>query len=419
MTGAAVETHGLGKRFGSTWALRDCSITLPAGSVVGLVGANGAGKTTLLRMLAGLARPSVGAAFVHGRHPADSAEFLASIGYLAQEVPLYRRWTAADHLAMAAHMNPVWDDERARDRLDQLAIPLDRRVEHLSGGMRAQVALALVIGKAPPVLLLDEPFAALDPFARHEFMSSLLGALAERPATVLLSSHLLPDLERVCDHLLVVDRGVPVVCESIEHLVSSHKLLTGPASGAEAIARDQIVVSRTSWGARTASWSSCAHRSPIHAGAWTISTWRRSCWPTSAALPRQLAWWGWSDDLVAGPPAPHVLGRHGDLDRAVRDRGGGHRGAHGRCVRVGAPVRERRVSPGREVVPGLRRDHRRRPPDPHRAVDLRRVRCDAHRTGDRGTHERARLDPEHPAPPLARDEDRGCGGRGRWSSPAL
>jgi ABC-2 type transport system ATP-binding protein len=245
---AGIATQVLGKRFGSVWALRDCTIDVPEGAVAGLVGGNGAGKTTLLRMLAGLSRPSAGRASVAACEPADDERFLGRIGYLAQEVPLYRRWTAADHLAMAAHLNRRWDDAVARERLLSLEIPLDRHVESLSGGMRAQLALALALGKRPEVLLLDEPLAALDPFARQEFMGTLASAITDRPVTVLLSSHLLPDLERVCDHLVLLDRSRTVLCEPIEDLVASHRVVAAPASALEVLGRDHVVVSQQGGG---------------------------------------------------------------------------------------------------------------------------------------------------------------------------
>jgi ABC-2 type transport system ATP-binding protein len=240
---AGIETAGLGKRFGSHWALRDCTIAVPEGAVAGLVGANGAGKTTLLRALSGLARPSAGRALVAGVEPADTGDFLARVGFLGQDVPLYRRWTGDDHLAMAAHLNPRWDDDTARERLRRLEIPLDRRVASLSGGMRSQLALALALGKRPEVLLLDEPLAALDPLARHEFMGSLAGAIAERRVTVLLSSHLLPDLERICDHLVLLDRATTVVSESVEDLLATHRVVTAPASAVDVLRRDHTVIS--------------------------------------------------------------------------------------------------------------------------------------------------------------------------------
>ncbi len=242
MSELAIETTDLGKRFRSVWALQNCSIQVPEGRVSGLVGANGAGKTTLMRLLAALSRPTTGRALVNGRQPADAADFLGDVGYLAQEVPLYQRWTAADHLALGAHMNRVWDRALTVERLQRLDIPLDRRIENLSGGMRAQVALALALGKRPRLLLLDEPVAALDPLARREFLASLAAAVAEGGLTVLMSSHLLADLERVCDHLIVMAGSRPVICSEIDDLLATHKLLRGPARDTTAIERQHQVI---------------------------------------------------------------------------------------------------------------------------------------------------------------------------------
>ncbi len=242
MIAQAVETNDLAKRFRSVWALQNCTVAVPEGAVSGLVGANGAGKTTLMRLLAGLSRPTSGRLAVNGRAPADDGDFLAGIGYLAQEVPLYRRWTAADHLALGAHMNRVWDQSLTLDRLRRLNIALDRPIEALSGGMRAQVALALALGKRPRLLLLDEPVAALDPLARREFLASLAAAVAEGGLTVLLSSHLLADLERVCDHLILLAAARPVICSDIDDLLATHKLLTAPSRDTKAIERQHQVI---------------------------------------------------------------------------------------------------------------------------------------------------------------------------------
>jgi ABC-2 type transport system ATP-binding protein len=238
----AIATNDLGKRFGRMWALQECTIDIPTGCVCGLVGANGAGKTTLLRMLAGLSRPTRGTATVAGHKPRDTTEFLASIGYLAQEIPLYKRWTTDDMLAFGAHMNPRWDGAGARERLRSLDIPFDRHMESLSGGMRAQVALAVALGKRPAVLLLDEPVAALDPLARREFLASLALAVADGGVTAVLSSHLLPDLERVCDHLVLLAGSRPVVCSGIDELLATHKRLEAPACDTTAIERDHLVL---------------------------------------------------------------------------------------------------------------------------------------------------------------------------------
>jgi len=149
----AVATHCLTKRYGSVHALQDCSISIPEGSVTALIGPNGAGKTTLLQLLAGLSRPTAGEMTVFGERPSQSTEFLADIGFLAQEAPLYRLLDAEDHLAMGARLNPRWDAPQARDRLARLRVPIDRPVGTLSGGQRAQVALAMALAKRPRLLL--------------------------------------------------------------------------------------------------------------------------------------------------------------------------------------------------------------------------------------------------------------------------
>jgi ABC-2 type transport system ATP-binding protein len=242
VTDLAVRTVGAGKRFGRLWALHDCDVQVPAGRICGLVGANGSGKTTLLRLLASLSRPTTGQITVDGRSPSDHSSFLASVGFLAQDVPLYRRWTAADHLALGAHLNDSWDHALAEERLRSLRIPFDRPIGALSGGMRAQVALAVALGKRPRVLLLDEPVAALDPLARREFLASMAAVMAEGDLTVVLSSHLLPDLERVCDHLIVMADGTPALCGDVEDLCATHKLLTSSPRSTTTISRQHELI---------------------------------------------------------------------------------------------------------------------------------------------------------------------------------
>jgi len=267
-TSAAIVTDGLGKRYGSKWALRDCSFDVPAGRVCGLVGANGAGKTTLLRMLAGLSRPTSGSAEVAGRAPADDAEFLPEVGYLAQEIPLYRRWSVADHLRMGAHLNPRWDDAGGRDRLRSLRIPLDQRVGTLSGGQRAQVALALALAKRPRVLLLDEPVAALDPLARREFLSTLGEAVVDGGLTVMLSSHLVADLERVCDHLVVLSDACTVLAEELDEVLATHRLLTGPRRDIAAIEREHTVLRVERTQRQVSVWLRL--NGPLHDPSWQV-----------------------------------------------------------------------------------------------------------------------------------------------------
>ncbi|MGX7678400.1 ABC transporter ATP-binding protein [Jatrophihabitans sp. DSM 45814] len=264
----AIVTHGVGRRYGNKWALQDCTFAIPEGRVCGLVGANGAGKTTLLRLLAGLSTPSVGSAEVAGRGPADTEEFLSDVGFLAQEIPLYRRWNSEDHLRMGAAMNPRWDDHAARDRLRALQIPLEQRVATLSGGQRAQVALALCLAKRPRVLLLDEPVAALDPLARREFLSSVVEAVAEGDLTLMLSSHSVADLERVCDHLVVLAAAHTMLAADIDEVLSSHRVLTASRRDTSMIEREHIVLRREQTARQTTLWVRL--NGPVHDPGWQV-----------------------------------------------------------------------------------------------------------------------------------------------------
>ncbi|MGH7237901.1 MAG: ATP-binding cassette domain-containing protein [Candidatus Saccharimonadales bacterium] len=247
LTKDAVLTDGLGKKYRSFWALKDCNITVPRGSVSALVGPNGAGKTTLLKLLISLSRPSAGSCQVLGKNPEQTEDFLAEVGYLAQEIPLYKQFNAGDHVAMGAHLNRHYDAELATKRLEDLGIPFDRPVGKLSGGQRAQVALALALAKKPKLLLLDEPVAALDPLARIDFLKSLAKAVAdaEGDLTVVMSSHLLADLERVCDHLIILASGETQLCDDIDNVLKSHKVLVGPKRETAEAEQNYTVIQET------------------------------------------------------------------------------------------------------------------------------------------------------------------------------
>ena len=239
----ALRTDGLGKRYGSAWALRDCSIEVPAGSVTALVGPNGAGKTTLLQLAVGLIRPTAGRLEVLGHAPWDeAAALLPRVGFVAQEHPLHRGFTIAETLTLGRRLNPSWDDDFARERLERVGLRPEQTVSKLSGGQQAQVALALALAKRPELLLLDEPVAALDPLARREFLAAVMEEVSESAMTVLLSSHIVADLERVCDHLVIVARGQPLLAGAIDDIVSSHRLLTGPRGDGAAVGRVHQVI---------------------------------------------------------------------------------------------------------------------------------------------------------------------------------
>ena len=203
----AVTLAGAGRRYGDFWALRDVTLALPEASITAVVGPNGAGKTTLLNLLVGLLPASEGQLRVVGDEPNSGPEFLARVGFVAQDCPLYKEFTVADLLKFGASMNPTWDDDLARRRLLAADEPLNRKAGRLSGGQRAQAALALAVAKRPRVLLLDEPLAALDPLARRTFLKDLIDSATATGMTVILSSHLIGELARVCDHLAVIRDG--------------------------------------------------------------------------------------------------------------------------------------------------------------------------------------------------------------------
>jgi ABC-2 type transport system ATP-binding protein len=225
---AVIETEGLGKRYGKRWALAGCTLSVPAGHVVGLVGPNGAGKSTLLNLATGMLVPSAGAIAVLGSRPAAGAAQLARVGYLAQDAPLYAGLPVADHLRLGAHLNPGWDADLARRRIERLDLDPRQKAGTLSGGQRAQLALCLAVAKRPELLILDEPVASLDPLARREFLQDLMETVAEQQVSVVLSSHLISDLERACDYVIVLVDSRVRLAGPADDLLATHYLLSGP-----------------------------------------------------------------------------------------------------------------------------------------------------------------------------------------------
>jgi ABC-2 type transport system ATP-binding protein len=267
-TAAAIETRGLGKRYGHRWALTDCTLTIPAGHVAGLVGPNGAGKTTLISLATGMLAPTTGTVVVLGGRPTGGPDQLARIGYVAQDTPTYAGLNVADHLRLGAHLNPRWDAGLARRRIEQLGLDPKQKAGHLSGGQRAQLALTLALAKRPELLILDEPIASLDPRARREFLQVLMDATAEQEFSVVMSSHQVADLERVCDYVIVLVASRVLVDGGVDDLLASHHLLTGPRRDAASLPGSQQVIMQS----HTARQSTFLVRSsePIADPAWTV-----------------------------------------------------------------------------------------------------------------------------------------------------
>jgi len=263
-----IEANGLGKRFGRRWAVSDCTLTIPKGHVVGLVGPNGAGKTTLLQLAAGLLAPTTGTIEVLGAPPAADPAWLSRVGFVAQETPAYARLSVADHLRLGAKTNPGWDSELARERIAQFDLDPGQRAGSLSGGQRAQLALTVAIAKRPELLLLDEPVANLDPLARRDFLRGLMEVVAEHGVSVVLASHLVADLERVCDYLIVLAASRVQVSGEVEELLATHHRLIGPRRDPGSLPGNQQVIEAS----HTDRASTLVIRSadPVLDPAWTV-----------------------------------------------------------------------------------------------------------------------------------------------------
>lgn len=223
---SVIQTQGLGKRYRSTRALTGCTLSVPAGAITGLVGPNGAGKTTFLNLVTGMLTPTEGSIRVLGHAPAASAAQLAKVGFVAQDTPTYAGLSIADHFRLGAHLNPRWDQEYAQARVARLGLDAKQKAAKLSGGQRAQLALTMAIAKRPALLILDEPVAALDPLARRGFMDDLTGAARDTRMSVVLSSHLVSDLDRTCDWLIVLNGGRVRAAGPLRHLLAAHPGMT-------------------------------------------------------------------------------------------------------------------------------------------------------------------------------------------------
>jgi ABC-2 type transport system ATP-binding protein len=264
---AVLETVGLGRRYGRRRGLQDCTLAVPGQKVVGLVGPNGAGKTTLMHLAVGVLAPSEGTIAVLGGVPGDP-EQLARIGFVAQDSPVYARLSVAKHVEMGAYLNPKWDGELAAERIERIGLDPDQRAGSLSGGQRAQLALTLAIAKRPEVLVLDEPIASLDPLARREFLQSLMEFTAGHQVSVIISSHLVNDLERICDYLILLVGSRVRVAGDLDELLESHHRLSGPRRDIRTLPGDQEVIQSS----QTDKQSRLIVRTaqPISDPAWTV-----------------------------------------------------------------------------------------------------------------------------------------------------
>src|ERR1700691_4155742 len=266
---AVLRAKALGKRYRRLWALAECTLSIPAGRVVGLVGPNGAGKTTLLSLATGMLAPTTGTIEVLGGRPGAGPGQLARVGYLAQTAPVYAELSVSDHLKLGARLNPGWDAALAADRMRRLDLDPRQKAGTLSGGQRAQLALTLAVAKRPELLLLDAPVASLDALARREFLQSLMSFVAEQGVSVVLSSHLVADLERVCDYLIVLVGSRVRVAGPVDELLAAHHLLSGPRRDPDTLPDGVEVISASHTDVQTTLLVRTS--GPVLDPAWTMS----------------------------------------------------------------------------------------------------------------------------------------------------
>jgi len=221
--GIAVSLRSAGKTYGPRVALADVTVDLPAGAIVGLVGPNGAGKSTLMRLLMGFEPLTSGMVLVLGT-PVVPGRAQSSVGYLPQRAAFYRDLTVEDHLALAERYAPHFDRSIARQRLERLDIDPGGRAGALSGGQAAQLGLAIALALRPRIVILDEPLANLDPLARSEFLALVRRDVDERGTTVLISSHSVDDVARMCDRIIVLARGRVVIEGPLDEVRTSHRV---------------------------------------------------------------------------------------------------------------------------------------------------------------------------------------------------
>jgi ABC-2 type transport system ATP-binding protein len=264
----ALHASGLGKRYRQRWALRDCTLQIPEGRVAGLVGPNGAGKSTLLNLAVGLLVPDTGSVAVLGGQPGSGPAQLAKVGFVAQDSPVYASLSVADHLRFGAQLNQDWDAAYAERRLERLDLDPGQKAGKLSGGQKAQLALTLAIAKRPRLLILDEPVASLDPLARREFLQDLMEAVAEYGVSVILSSHLVSDLERVCDYLVVLAASRVQIAGDVDTLIASHHRLIGPRRDPATLPSDQLVIQASHTDRQSTLIVQTRH--PVLDPAWTV-----------------------------------------------------------------------------------------------------------------------------------------------------
>ena len=253
-----VDVKAVMRRFGATTALDNVSITLPRGIVFGLVGANGAGKTTLIKHVLGLLKPQAGSVRVFGLDPvADPAGVLARVGYVSEEHDLPGWMRVWEVMRYTQAFFPTWDVAYALELRERFALDPNAIIKNLSKGQRARADLLIALAHRPELLVLDEPSAGLDPIVRRDILEAIIRAIADEGRTVLFSSHLLNEVERVSDHVTMIDKGKILFSAPLDDIKATHRYFT--LRFAEARSRPPEVTGVLNWQGAGQEWTALWH----------------------------------------------------------------------------------------------------------------------------------------------------------------
>jgi ABC-2 type transport system ATP-binding protein len=258
-----VEVKNVTRRFGEKIALDDVSFRVPAGNVVGLVGANGAGKTTLIKHILGLLRAQTGSVRVFGLDPvADPVGVLSRIGYLSEEPDMPGWMRVRELIRYVAAFYPTWDHDYAERLRQEFQLDPHTKVKHLSKGQRARAGLLIALAYRPPLLLLDEPSSGLDPIVRRDILGAIIRTIADEGRTVLFSSHLLSEVERVSDRVAMIKSGQILFCDELDHIKQSHARLTLQFSGPQS--RPPALAGALAWDGSGCEWTAVFSGNSAH-----------------------------------------------------------------------------------------------------------------------------------------------------------
>jgi ABC-2 type transport system ATP-binding protein len=228
----AIETRNLGRKFGKFEAVKDVSLRVPRGTVFGLLGVNGAGKSTIIKMIMGHLRPTAGEIRVLGRALGeDLIDIRRRVAYVSENRYLYEWMTVEESIGFTRAFHETWDDQKAADLLQRFSLPPEKKVRQLSRGNRARLCLLLALSFNPELIILDEPTSGLDPIVRRDFIENIVAEIAEEGKTVLFSSHIVEEVERVADYVGIINEGELLLVSTLDDIKSTYKRVRYATNG--------------------------------------------------------------------------------------------------------------------------------------------------------------------------------------------